>query len=277
MKEYSPIDSQIPDRQDQVLPSSRPGKKWLNRARSSILAGLAGAVLLPAAACTDKEPSVPKAMIVDQLALTDSNPQFLSVVGGQFLRNGYKLSYVPTGDVYVDFYRNLPRYDSSVIIIRGHSSNLTATGNVVTNNDVILFTSQPYSNELYLDDQSQRELSIASMMGRTRTDYFGINSKFVENEMYGKFKKGSTVIVMGCNSLSNASFADALFKKGVSTYFGFEGSVTAEFTDKATAVLVNHLYIDGMTPQAARDATVEEVGTDPVYGGKLLVLQNQSQ
>lgn len=265
MKEYSTIDVRI------------PSKKWFNRARSAVLTGVAGVALLPAAACADSGPSQPKAMIVDQLALTDSNPQFLNEVGGQFLRDGYKLSYVPTGDVYVDFYRNLPRYDSDVIIIRGHSSDLTLTRNVATKEEVMLFTSQPYSHELYQDDQAQRELAIASLIGSNRTDYFGINPKFVENEMDGKFNEGSTVIVMGCNGLSNTSFADALFKKGVSTYFGFEGSVTAEFTDKATAVLVKHLYIDGMTPQAARDATVEEVGADPVYGGNLLVLQNQNQ
>lgn len=250
--------------------------EWLKRARSSVLVGLAGAALLPAAAaCADSKPSQPRFMIVDQLAMTDPNPEFTKKVGSQLELKGYIIAYVPTEQVYVHFYRQLPKYDSSVIIIRSHSTNLTLRNNTIENADVELFTSQPYSRELYIDDQREGELVLTSFLDNKQDLYFGITSKFVENEMDGKFKKGSIVIVMGCNGLSNTSFADALFKKGVETYFGFDGSVTAEFTDKATAVLVQHLFVDQMTPQKARDATVLEVGNDPFYGGTLLVLQNE--
>ena len=114
-------------------------------------------------------------------------------------------------------------------------------------------------------------------LDRKQKAYFGIGPKFVENEMEGNFKKGTIVIVMGCDSLTNNSLADAFFKKGVDTYFGFDGSVSAPYVDKVAEVLMQHLVVDQMTPANAFEATVSEVSPDPVYGGKLLILRSARQ
>ena len=123
------------------------------------------------------------------------------------------MDYVAPQNVYVDFYRQLPEYNSSIIVIRSHSSDTTLSGQTIINNDVLLFTSQPYAKDLYVDEQVERELFLMKFLDRKQKAYFGIGPKFVENEMEGNFKKGTIVIVMGCDSLTNNSLADAFFKK----------------------------------------------------------------
>jgi len=125
-----------------------------------------------------------------------------------------------------------------------------------------------------VDEQREMEVFAALFLDdRQQALYFNIGPNFVENEMEGKFRKGTIVIVMGCNGLTNTSLAEAFFKKGVDTYFGFDGEVSAQYTDKATGILMQHLVVEQMAPQQAASATAQEIGPDPVYGGKLLVLQ----
>lgn len=237
-----------------------------------MLGGLA-AIALVSNGCFEKKASPPKALIIDQLASTDYNPDFLNNTAALLTENGYSVSLVPPQNVKVDMYRNLPTKNDKLIIIRSHSTGFITFQNAPNDvNKVIgLFTTEPYTNTQYIVEQIALEVGPFHYPESSET-FFGINQFFVEKEMEGKFK-GSTIIMTGCNGAITDGMAKAFFSKGAATFIAWDNSVTAQHTDKAIGILLKYLEVDDMSPKNAVAATMTEVGPDPYFGGKLVAFE----
>jgi hypothetical protein len=226
----------------------------------------------------------PRAVIVDQLAITDPNPNFVTSATRQLEAAGYAVDYFPPEAVTVDFYRDLPKRGYDFVILRSHSSSeriarrpvlvvgatpFVTTG-VVSEQTVGLFTTERYSTKRHIYEQLKMQLSKASYPGRDiEESYFGVHPEFIADAAEGRFKK-TVVILMGCGGLTSDSMAKAFVSKGATSFISWSDSVTAQHTDASTEDLLRHLVGDGMDAREAVAKTMSEVGPDPAFGSSLL-------
>jgi hypothetical protein len=209
-----------------------------------------------------------KAVIVDQLSLTFPNQTFVQTATAILNQAGYTVDYYSGQDVTVEFFRNLPTRDYSLIILREHS---TSTGQNRTDEPVTFFTSErcdstkyvyeQITDQLRMDCYSQAELE----KGIT---YFGIAPSFVTQSIQGSFHN-ATIIVMGCEALRNSLMAQAFVQKGAKVYVSWNNQVTATHTDTATTRLIQRLVTEKQTIRQAVYDTMMDVGLDPEYESML--------
>jgi hypothetical protein len=220
-------------------------------------------------------PGKPKAVIIDQLAITDPNPDFVNAAGTRLQAAGYAVDYYRADEVTVDFYRELPRKGYKFIVIRSHASQKVyerdrATGGSIEKDGVALFTNESYTPFSHTDDQREYRLGVGSYPQLGITDkYFLIGPTFVQSSMKGQFH-GATIVLMGCGGLSTKDMAQAFQRRGVSEFISWDTLVTAAHTDAATEALLTYLLSDGLPPSEAVAKTMADVGPDPSYGSRLL-------
>lgn len=225
--------------------------------------------------------NTPKAVIVDQLAITDPNPAFVTDATRELEAAGYDVEYVPPEAVTVDFYRTLPKQGYDLIILRSHSSSVrvrrepVVAGGVVIANSVReavvgLFTTEPYSTQRYIYEQRQLQLSVSSYPERNiGQSYFGLNPEFIAQATEGRFNN-TVIILMGCGGLNSASMAKAFIGKGAGAFISWNSDVSAAHTDRAAEQLLERLIAQRLDPAAAVAQTMAEVGPDPAFGARLL-------
>jgi hypothetical protein len=217
--------------------------------------------------------------IVDQLSLTQPNPDFAASATSLLEQAGYAVDYYPGEEVTVEFYTDLPAHDYDLIVFRVHSGLVRevspATGNRALMDYVSLFTGEPYSDEKYGSVEAAGRLGLG--VGRYYEGgegYFGITPYFIDTTMQGRFDK-TTIILMGCDGLRSDTTAEAFLRKGAGTFVGWSGRVSAAHTDAATERLLEHLVIDRLTPGKAVTQTMAEVGRDPQYSTELRIYPPQ--
>jgi hypothetical protein len=226
----------------------------------------------------------PRAAIVDQLSLTFPNPTFIDSATGMLEKAGYAVDYYPGEEVTVDFYRDLPSHDYKLIILRAHSAVpeedlAVQTGDSpatvervlsVIGKDAVLFTSEPYSETKYLEEQKALRLFRVQYYGDGpgASWYFAIARGFITSSMRGEFD-GTTIVLVGCSGLAFDRTAAALVEKGARAVVGWTGRVSIDHTDAATQRLLEHLLTEGLTPGEAVAKTMIDVGPDPSYGSVL--------
>ncbi len=224
--------------------------------------------------------SDPRAAIVDQLSSRNPNPSFVETATATLEEAGYAVDYYGADQVTVEFLRDLPNRYPDLVILRAHSAipgkDLTLPTDIDPDilerimrrigDDVLLFTSEPYDETAYLDEQKALRLFPVVYRGDPMSDsYFAIASGFVESSMSGRFD-GTTVILMGCSSLASDRTAAAFVDKGAGAVVGWSDTVTPEHTDAATERLLEHLLKDDLPATEAVAKTMSEVGPDPSYG-----------
>jgi len=213
----------------------------------------------------DNPDSQLKAAIVDHLSLTYPNQTFIQTATNTLKQAGYTVDYYPGEKVTVEFYRNLPTHEYSLIILRVHS---TTGGNPF----VFLFTSEPYSESKYVYEQLTDRLGPVAYSfeeAQKGIGYFGITPLFVKSNIKGKFAS-TVIIMMGCEGLKNTNMAEAFIEKGVKAYISWNGSISASHTDQATTILLQHLILEKQTIKQAIENTMKEVGPDPAYESLLI-------
>jgi len=274
-------------RQKKRTEKDEPRRGKASRLRKAAVALLGVALLSAALAAglvlsglTGGGPSAPSAAIVDQLSLTQPNPDFAASATDILKQAGYAVDYFPGEEVTVEFYRNLPTHDYELIILRVHSGITievdTATGHRTKSDYVSLFTAEPYSETKYLEEQIGRPVA---RLGRAPLyeggpALFSIGPEFIEKSMRGSFDD-ALVVMMGCDGLRSERTAQAFLNKGASAFVSWSQAVSASHTDAATHRLLEHLLIDKLTTREAIARTMAEVGPDPLYGAELRVLPNE--
>jgi len=209
-----------------------------------------------------------KAAIIDQVSLTFPNETFTQTALEMLEQKNYSVDYYSGEKVTVDFYRKLPTYGYQVIILRVHSSADELQGKDCTQAPVCLFTSESYSTNGHVLEQLNDQLVIALYSMPQPAYYFAIPPAYVESCMEGRFQN-TTVVMMGCEGLSNTKMAEAFIKKGAKTYVGWTGPVSPGQTDQAMTQLLQHLATDNQTIKQAVENTMREVGPDQAYNSTL--------
>jgi hypothetical protein len=209
----------------------------------------------------------PRAVIVDQLSLTQPNPTFADSARRLLEQAGYEVDYFPGEEVTVDFYRALPTGGYDLVLLRAHAGRTREEEGLT--DDTCLFTSEPYSPSTHIEEQSDGRLCLAYYTAGG-PEYFGIPPAFLTSSMKGEFR-GASIILMGCDVLRAASMAEAFVEIGATIVVGWDGMVSAAHTDAATERLLQHLLVDRHGIREAVTQAMAEVGLDPEYGSKLLV------
>jgi len=215
----------------------------------------------------------PQAAIVDQLNFTgQSNPTFVNTCINILESGGLTWKYYRGEDITVNFYRNLPSYGTSLIILRVHSAIMGEKP------PLGLFTSELYTDykaaTTYREDVLHYRL-VKAFFTDGGEEYFGIVPKFIEESMKGEFKN-AIIIMMGCDGLGYINrltgkrveytdMAEAFIKKGAKVYIGWDGPVGVNHTDQATIQLLEHLITENRRIKEA----VDEISLDPSYDSKL--------
>jgi hypothetical protein len=235
-----------------------------------ILVGLLVYSLSPKSPSTIE--STPSIAVVDQLSVMWPDPAFNRTIQGILNQTGLKVDYYPSEDVTVDFYRSLPLYNYKLIILRVHS---TATCAVQGEPPfVVFFTSENYSSTAHVSEQEDMRVVYVRFVNKTQL-YFGITPLFVQNSMEGRFNN-TVIIAMGCQSLNQTTMAQAFIQKGAKAYIGWNGSVSASYTDEATISLLRHLITDNQTIKEAVEETMNEVGPDPTNKSILMFYPDEA-
>jgi len=215
------------------------------------------------------EPEVHKAALVDHLSLTLPNQSFADNVTEILEQAGYTVDYYPGEEVTVEFYRNLPTHNYDIIILRVHSAATVLEGKEFVETPVTFFTSENYSQTRHVWEQLSGQLVLAFYTVPEPIYYFGITPKFVTTSMQREFNN-STIVMMGCEGLTNTKMAEAFIEKGAKAYISWSGSVSASHTDQATIYLLTRLLTEKQTIEQAVENTIKEVGPDPVYNSLLI-------
>jgi hypothetical protein len=187
-------------------------------------------------------------------------------------QRGYKVDYYQGEQVTVDLYRELPKRDYDLVVLRVHSGLVNEidrrTGTETLTDAVALATGELYDEAKYVTAAGPRYPGVGAY--ESTSHLFGIAPDFVRFAMEGKFDK-TTIILMGCDGLWSTEAAQVFLEKGARNVVGWSGQVSAAHTDAATERLLQHLLVDGMGTQEAVASTAQEVGPDPRYASTLLV------
>ena len=221
--------------------------------------------LLPKNPSSNNHTSPPKAALIDHLSFSSPPPnETFKALCKTILKNaGFSYTYHGGEEVTVDFYKKLPTYGYSLMILRVHSAVIEYEGN---RTDLIgLFTSTPCNNitmSKYSFEINEGRLAQAQLLKENDTYYFGITPLFVQSDsMIGNFKD-TVIIMMGCEGLNRTTMADAFVHwKKAKVYISWTGPVTVSHTDDATIRLLQSLLQQNQTIKAA----VDGISHDPVW------------
>jgi hypothetical protein len=246
-----------------------------------LILALPGSVLL--SACSTPNPKVDakaeaKAAIIDQLYPLEPNQAFIDKATEILESSGFKVEIYRGDDITVDFYRNLPTLGYKLIIFRSHSGLQTGTVHLGSGDEPIrrtyLFTNEPYSITAQIGDQ------LSNRLAKVRIDdnfpwEFGISPDFVRQSMRGNFDH-TVVIMMGCYTSYIDDLAQSFIEKGASAYTGWDAFVGLDYVDNATVTLLDSLFSNKVSLDAAERDTMQEKGADPTWGAKLKYYPPQS-
>jgi len=192
------------------------------------------------------------AAIIDQLGMDFPNAEFRTNATSLLENAGFSVSYYPSVDVKVDFYKRLAEYNYGLIILRTHSA--IREGESI----VDFFTSEEFDYHKYPSDKINGFVTGGYYQWRPDKYYFAVSPKLIEN-LKGQFPK-SIVIAMGCNSLNQTckGMAEAFIKKGAKAYIGWTGLVDSSHTDNETLKLLKRLLTENETITTAVSAVSQD-------------------
>jgi len=215
-----------------------------------------------------------RAAVIDQLAVTDPNPQLIQAVTDELRQHGYTVDYYPPESVTVDLYRDLPSRRYDLVILRSHAASYHdrgVGGPLRLANLVSLFTNEPYDPSRHVTEQRKNRLFKAGYPDDpSQTRYFSVHPYFIEFDSAGRFPPGAVVVLLGCAGLSNDGMARAFIDRGASAFVSWDANVSAQHTDEAILPFLRHLLGGKESAQEAAKDTLDEIGPDPHFGARLV-------
>jgi hypothetical protein len=241
---------------------------------------LALLVFILSTACSSPQQVTPtleaeprKAALVDQIALTNPDPEFTNQALAYLKEAGFSTDVYEGEEITIEFYRTLPTKGYKLILIRTHATNVL--NEKIPGGPVFLFTSEIYEKNRYVKEQ------LANRIGRARALYdedsplyFAILSGFVRQDMEGRFED-TLMIIGGCQSLGTTDLAQAFIDRGASAVVGWDEWVDLSHNDQALLHLLHGLTTDKLTLEQAVRRTMNEIGPDPAYDSILTYLTQE--
>jgi hypothetical protein len=195
-----------------------------------------------------------RAALIDELSVQYSDQGFLNNATKSLEAVGYSVDYYGPDKVTVGLFRDLPTKGYGIIVIRAHTAGQS------------IVTAEPYSQSAYVYEQLTDRL--AKALVQNSPPDFAVTAQFVLHEMRGQLPD-SIVMIMGCSGLTvNPELASAFLDKGARTVIGWDGFVSATYTDIATARVLESFAAGKSLPEAV--GTVSK--PDPLYNGRLTYL-----
>jgi hypothetical protein len=219
------------------------------------------------------ELEVRKAAIVDQIALTNPDPEFTDQALAYLEEAGFSVDVYKGEEITVEFYRTLPTKGYKLILIRTHSTNILNEN--IPGGPVFLFTSELYEKGKYVKEQLANHIGRAKVLYDDNAPlYFAIVSGFVRQDMTGRFDN-TLIILGGCQSLGTPDLAQAFIDRGAAAVVGWNKWVDLSHNDKAILHLLRGLTTEKLTLEQAVRKTMNEIGPDPAYGSTLTYLTQE--
>jgi hypothetical protein len=216
------------------------------------------------------EPKVRKAALVDQIALTNPDPEFTAQALAYLNEAGFSTDVYEGEEVTVELFRTLPEKGYQLILFRSHSTNIL--NEAITGGPVFLFTSEVYDKSKYVKEQLANRIGRAKILyDETSPLYFAIVAGFVRHEMVGHFDD-TLIIIGGCQSLGTPDLAQAFIERGASAVIGWNDWVDLSHNDQAILHLLRGLTTEKLTLEQAVRKTMNEIGPDPTYDSILTYL-----
>lgn len=201
----------------------------------------------------------PRAVLIDALSNVSENGDFADSVNMTLHEAGFSVDVYRGGEVSVDFLEKFVG-GYKLVIFRVHSA-------LSSDNQLYLFTAEPYSKERY--SQEQYFLLVKEAYATESSQpVFAVNWGFVKRLMTGEFN-GSLVVVMGCDGASDPLISREFVNQGAVGYVGWSGPVLLSHSDEAVLRLVEDLYVGRQPLKEAANDTNSQVGPDPVSGSVL--------
>jgi hypothetical protein len=215
--------------------------------------------------------------IVDGLQEFDPNPQFEETAIKYLAEAGMAVDVYNSSLISVDFMKSFPA-GYALIVFRTHSAT--------SRHGVFYFTSESYDETKYQPEQLRDELRPARDL-EGHAEVFAFGAKFVDTYLKNRFQN-SVIIGMGCFgagtsygteeeiTMGDASverepnLADAFQHQGALAVIGWDKLVSLSFSDRVTLRLIKALAVDRLSVRRAVEATVRELGPDPVYGSVMV-------
>ncbi len=246
-----------------------------------------------------EDDGVLRAAIIDQLWLEIPSEAFLKQATEYLETAGYEVDIFKTGDITVDFYKNLPSMNYEYIVVRTHGAS-------AQNNELVtLFTGEPYQDDKYISEQLFGTIKVGSPIQEViysmhddegketewvrvnettriwsgyvyfekdaKDEYFVITPKLVKDLMVGTFPD-SVIILGGCNTAEYDSMARALLERGAKDVVGWDESVSNAVNDQVILELLKENLINNSEIGDAVDLLKEKLNgtwSNRYYDGAL--------
>jgi hypothetical protein len=195
-----------------------------------------------------------------------SSPRFTDDVTEFLTSKDITMNTFKDSNITVDFYRRLPKYGYSLLVLRVHAGVLESDPAKPT----FLFTEEPYNTYEYLIEQ----LSDQVQSGKIDPDnpaeepVFTVGPLFVAGSMEGSFND-SIVVLSSCLGLYTDQLAKAFIERGAQAFISWDEKVGLTHTDEAAMVLLRSLIEEGMTVSEAVEKAMNDVGPDTAYDSTL--------
>lgn len=200
-----------------------------------------------------------KAALIDSLYGTHPNVEFTRSFNETLREVGFKVDIYQGKEVTVGFLKKLTG-GYKLIILRMHSA-------LSANNELYLFTAEPYSAGEYVQEQDFRLVKEAYATEDSQ-HVFAVNWGFIKRLMTGKFN-GTLVVAMGCDGALDPLMAQEFINQGAIGYVAWNGPVLLSHSDKAILYLVQALYMEELPSEEAVERTDSQIGGDPHWGTAL--------
>jgi len=227
---------------------------------------------------------VPKAVIIDQLHNDIPGTKFQTKATELLTTAGYEVDVFMTDELLVDFYKRLPSMNYEIIVIRSHAIGDNGP-NIEGDDPVAIFTGEKYRNDKYIHEQLSGQILKGAPFQASFADvsvdlsqwnqsegafgvstslnvldnsnpYFLIGPKYVDEQMEGRFPN-SIVVLAGCSTLSNPSFAKSLINRGASSVIGWDNLVENFNNDSTNLLFLENLLIKNMKVEDAVQTAME--------------------
>jgi len=253
-------------KQSEVWPENAPRcrlRPWMVAIAIVALVTVAG-ILTWQVRRTPSSGSAPKALIIDQLGLTEPNGSAIADWTTTLEQGGYAVDIVSGLDVNVDLYSRLPGLGYQVVVIRSHSgSRYNREGKIMQ--ETFIFTNEPYEESGYPFLQL-KDAVVPVKVTPSSPSYFAVGPKYVTNEGRGTFPH-SVIIMGGCAGLRLEDLAGGFVAKGASCYISWDASVSSGYLDRGIGILLSKLMSE--TVESAVSETAGKMGFEEPYNANL--------
>lgn len=204
-----------------------------------------------------------RAVVIDGIGLTKPNLVFLEGVREVLVKAGLNVESFCGSQVTIRLLDDFGGY--GLVILRAHSAIDTKHG------FLYIFSAESYSRDKYLNEQYYGAYREAYTFDSNEGPYFALRADLLGSE--GGLK-GSVIILMGCNGTNSDHAIEKLFERGVKAIIAWDGYVDLEYTDKVVLALLRLVYEEGLSFCEAVQRVMDMMGPDPIWGSRLVYLDN---